>query len=373
MTEQPLRILQVIETGGPGGAETVFARLSGSLAERGHAVQCLIRKGSWLPDELDRRGLPVSYITSRGAFDLALIRFIRELIREHRIQLVHGHLFDGALYAAIAARSLGIPSVVTLHGQVDVGRSGWRMAIKRALFARCVDRVVLVSRALQQELATSLPMPVVRQLILHNGVPIPDNLDAQDAVQLAARTRSSSDMARVVAIGNIRAPKNYPLLLQSIELVRRLIPNIHLDIVGEPDRGGLQQQLEREVAARDLQHAVTFRGFVPEPGELLRGADAFVLASSQEGFSLATIEAMLQGVPVVCSRSGGPEEIVSDGHTGRLVPVNDAEALANALIDTLRDRESAHQMAQRARRHAIEQFSLNTMVERYEHLYRSLV
>jgi glycosyltransferase involved in cell wall biosynthesis len=118
---------------------------------------------------------------------------------------------------------------------------------------------------------------------------------------------------------------------------------------------------------------VTFHGFVADPTPLLTQADAFVLASSQEGFSLATIEAMQAGVPVVATRSGGPEEILRHGETGLLVPVNDAAALADAIGLVLHDPALAERLTAAAREDAVRRFSLDAMVSAYEQLYRQLL
>ena len=362
----PLRVLQVIETGGPGGAETVFADLSAGLRERGHTVQCLVAPGSWLPDTLRERGLSVEPLVSGGAFDVALLRSLIALIRRERIELVHAHLFEGALYAAMAAQLARIPSVATLHGQVDVARGGWRSAIKRRIFGASIGAVVTVSDALRRDLAPVLPLPAHRLLVVPNGVAM------RPWSSVSPRT-AAQRTARLIAVGNIRAPKNYPLLLEAVALLRQSVPTVHLDVLGEPDPGGLFAALQAQVEALGLHGAVTFHGFVADPTPLLMQADAFVLASSQEGFSLATIEAMQAGVPVVATRSGGPEEILRHGETGLLVPVNDAVALADAIGQVLRDTALAERLTAAARDDAVRRFSLDSMVSAYEQLYRRLL
>lgn len=367
--DEPLRILQVIETGGPGGAETVFAQLASGLRERGHAVHCLTRAGSWLPAELERRGLPSSRWSSSGAFDLSMLQRLRSLMRRERIEVVHAHLFDGAVYATMAARSLGIPSVVTLHGQVDVRHGGWKADVKGWLLRRCATRVVMVSDALRRELAEPLGLESPQVTVVHNGV--------EDRLHDLSESHASSPSpphhgSRIIAIGNIRPAKDYPTLIAAFAQLHARDPRVHLDVVGEPDRGSLFSQIQSQVDSLGLRDAVTFHGFLPDPATLLGRADVFVLASSREGFSLATIEAMLASVPVVCTRSGGPEEIVSDGATGMLVPVGDPEALCVAVERVLRDKPLYSAIAARARASALERFSITAMLDRYESLYESI-
>jgi glycosyltransferase involved in cell wall biosynthesis len=354
-----MRVLQVIETGGPGGAETVFARLSSALHDRGHHVHCVTREGSWLPGEVTRRSLPWSRWQSGGAFDLALVQRLRALIRTERIDIVHAHLFEGAVYAALAARSLGVPCIVTLHGQVDVGPRNWKGRIKARLLASSAQKIVMVSRALANDVRQSMALSDAQVSVVYNGVPVPANV-----------TRVSDAGAhRLIAVGNIRAPKNYPGLIAALAIVRETLPDVHLDVLGEPDRGTLYSDLVAQVAQLGLENAVTFHGFVADPAPLLRQANAFVLASSKEGFSLAIVEAMLVGVPVVSTRSGGPEEIVSHDETGLLVPTGDTAALAHSIVRLLNEQALAERLAHRALAHATTTFSLEGMVGAYEQLY----
>jgi len=362
-----VRVLQVIETGGPGGAETVFASLASGLNERGHEVWCVIAAGSWLPQELMRRGIEATIMHSGGSLDSVLLSQLRRMIRDHRIELVHAHLFEGSLYASLAARLEGIPCVTTLHGQADVGREGWKAWVKRTMFARAVSCVVAVSDALRHELQSSLPIPASRFRTIVNGVD-------REPVHLSGQTtRGESTAPRLIAIGNIRQPKDYPTLLDALAIVRNTLPAVHLDIAGEPDRDGLDKQLRAKVERLHLHDHVTFHGFVADPAPLLARAHCFVLSSSREGFSLATIEAMLAGIPVVATRSGGPQEILRDGETGLLVPTDNAAALADAIVRMLSDAPLAQRCREQAVADAARRFTLPAMVTSYEHLYTELL
>lgn len=368
-----LRILQVIETGGPGGAETVFANVCTGLQQRGHDVHCLVAPGSWLPDEMRRRGFTPIPLVSHGAFDVALLRLLHRTIREHRIDIVHAHLFEGALYSALAARLAGVPCVATLHGQVDLKRGGRRGAIKRWLFSRTVSALAVVSDALGRELAPLLSLPPARLHTIPNGVLRRTAVPVTAPRAGEAPSPPAGGVRRLIAIGNIRQPKGYPVLLDALHRLRQSVPRVHLDIVGEPDRHGLYDALQEQVSSLGLSDAVTFHGFLADPLPLLSRADVFVLASSQEGFSLATIEAMLAGIPVVATRSGGPEEILRHGETGLLVPVGQPPALAAALQQLLDDPTVGGRLAQAAQQDASARYSLDTMVGAYERLYAGLL
>jgi glycosyltransferase involved in cell wall biosynthesis len=366
-----VRVLQLIETGGPGGAETVFVTLADGLRALGHDVRCVVGAGNWLPAEARARGLSTEILRTTGSFDLALLRALVHRLRAERIDIVHAHLFDGAFYAALAARLAGVPCVVTLHGQVDMVRGGWRARIKQRLFARAVSCVVTVSASLGRTVRTRLPMSDERFRVIPNGVarrPMPPQLrgTCDDAAHRAPGP------ARLVAIGNIRRPKDYPLLLDAVSRLRHA-RGVHLDVVGQPDSEGLFDALRQQAVDLGISEYVTFHGFVADPTGLLVQADCFVLSSSEEGFSLATIEAMLAGVPVVATRSGGPEEILRDGITGLLVPTRNAAALAGAMQRVLDDTALAARLAQAAAVEAADRYSVTTMVGSYLRVYEELL
>jgi glycosyltransferase involved in cell wall biosynthesis len=126
-----------------------------------------------------------------------------------------------------------------------------------------------------------------------------------------------------------------------------------------------------ELRARlGVEDTVSFVGFREDIPELLRAMDLLLLTSAHEGFSLVAVQAMATGLPVVATRCGGPEEILTDGVDGILCPVADADALASALLALRADPSRRERMGREGRRSAEERFSLRAMVGRYEALYR---
>jgi glycosyltransferase involved in cell wall biosynthesis len=118
---------------------------------------------------------------------------------------------------------------------------------------------------------------------------------------------------------------------------------------------------------------VRFLGFVDQPAALIAASDVLVLASTKEGFSLVTIEAMALGTPVVATRSGGPEEILVDGETGFLVPAGRAEALADGIVRAMSVPAHTSKIVAQAHDDARRRFSLETMVDAYEARYRRVI
>lgn len=162
--------------------------------------------------------------------------------------------------------------------------------------------------------------------------------------------------------------KNVPMLLRAFARIRARLTDLKLVLVGEePD-----ETLRGLVDALGLAEAVCFPGIVSRDDllQLYQGAELFVLPSRQEGLGIVMLEAMACGTPVIATDCGGPEGIVLDGITGRIVPNDDAEQFAQAVIDTLSDPGELAAMRQRCRDFAVERWSREvveeTLVQHFE-------
>jgi glycosyltransferase involved in cell wall biosynthesis len=204
--------------------------------------------------------------------------------------------------------------------------------------------------------------------VIPNGVEL-----ASSRTPAASNLRETLHLAPTTpllgAIGNVRASKGYHVLLQAFATVRATIPEARLVIAGQY-HGSLGDHLLELRARLGLDDAVTFLGFRDDVREILEAIDVFVLSSLDEGFSLATVQAMASAVPVVATRSGGPEEIIGDSKAAVLVEPGDATSLARAVIELLTDREQARALGAAARRRVEGRYSLERMLDAYEELYR---
>jgi glycosyltransferase involved in cell wall biosynthesis len=134
-------------------------------------------------------------------------------------------------------------------------------------------------------------------------------------------------------------------------------------------RGQLESELNGGVKGVGLDKRVHFLGLRQDIPRILALLDVFVLPSLSEGLSMAILEAMMAGKPVIATGVGGNPEIVLDGETGFLVPAKDSQALAASLIKLLKNPQMAIQFGENGRRRAERQFSLHTMVSAYQSLY----
>ncbi len=171
-------------------------------------------------------------------------------------------------------------------------------------------------------------------------------------------------------VGRLNRIKDYPTLLRAAEIFGKSCSSWRLLIVGEgPDRSELQEMVD---ASATLRGRVRFLGTSRRIPEFLNAIDLYALPSLCEGISNSLLEAMAAGVPVVASDTGGNPEVTSDGKSGLLFPVGDAEELARKLLLLSNRPAEREKLAGAAMQGVREHFSLASMVRRYEEMYESV-
>lgn len=360
-----INVLHIIDTAGPGGAETVFLQTATRIDPARFQPATVIGETGWLAKQLQQAGLAAHVVPAKGSFNARYLATLLRLARQHRSDVIVAHLYGSSVYASLVGTLLSIPVVSVLHGQSDVPRTERFASLKAAIVRRGSPRVVFVSERLEEHLRPRLGLSTEQCAVIANGVdtgvfrPAPDR-------SLRTELRLPDDAALIGAIGNVRQPKAYDVLLRAARTLMDRSQRFHLVIAGDC-ANALGEQLEQ--LSRDLgtERHVTFLGLRPDVSRILNNLDAFVLSSHTEGFSIACIEAMACGIPVIATRSGGPEQILA-GEAGILVPTGDPESLALGIERVTSSKDLAATLTARAMHRVHEQYSLTGMLSRYESL-----
>lgn len=364
-------ILHIIDTTGPGGAETVFIDLATQLPKDKYRPVVVIRGKGWVYEELCRRGVEPIVLDAKGSFNWRYLKELIRLVRDEKVDLIQSHLLGANVYSSLAGLLTRTPVVATFHGSVDIGDKERLKGLKFAAMnvgARCV---VAVSDSLRRDLISRTPIRASKIQVIYNGI---KTSDFQQPHSDALRQQFSwgRDEVIVGSLGNIRTAKGYDILLQTASLLKSSLTPFRFVIAGQ-GKPGLYERLLTLRAELGLEEVVQFIGFNDEPPEFLANLDLFLLSSTSEGFSLATIQAMASGVPVVVTRSGGPEEIVTHGENGWMVEVGSPEAIAAALEVLATDPALCQQLAIAGRAHALAAFDIEAMLASYEKIYAGLL
>jgi len=286
------------------------------------------------------------------------------LMRAERYTIVHTHNSITGAIGRVAARLARVPLVIhTTHGfhfhenMSALRRLPW-VAAERWLSRFC-DLLLCQNRQEVEEIRRLGIRP--RRGVCHVGNGI-------DLGQFRPRARMvENERPALLCVARLETVKNHPMLFRAFGILRRRHDAV-LKLVGE---GPLRERYERELAAAGLADAVEFLGYRYDVPELTAAADVAVLTSVKEGIPRALMQAAAVGVPVVATDVKGTREVVENAQTGFLVPLDDAETLAERLGRLLDDAELRRQMGTRAAQYAREHFDEEQVVQRLVRVYRN--
>jgi glycosyltransferase involved in cell wall biosynthesis len=364
-------ILHIIDTTGPGGAETIFIDLATRLPKDKYRPVVVIRGKGWVYEELCRRGLEPVLLDAKGSFNWRYLLALRQLIRRERVDLIQSHLLGSNIYASLAGLLTQTPVVATFHGAVDIGNKERLMGLKFAAINAGAQRVVAVSDSLRHDIIGRTPIRAGKVQVVYNGINTSD-FQSPHSDKLRRQFGWSEDAVIVGSLGNIRTAKGYDILLQAAARLKGCSTPFRFVIAGQ-GKAGLYDRLLKLRVELGLEDRVQFLGFNDDPAEFLANLDLFLLSSTSEGFSIATIQAMASGLPVIVTRSGGPEEIVTHGENGWMVEAGKAEAIATALEKVAADPVLAQQLGVAGKAHALARFDIAAMLTAYEEIYSGLL
>lgn len=357
-----LTVLHLNTERGWRGGESQTLHLVRGLRERGHAALLVCQRGGRLEERARAEGLPLEALPMRGELDLRAILRLRRILRECAPDVVHYHTSHAVSLGTLAGL-LGDapPAVVTKRTSFPLGGN----PLSLAKYRWRVERVVAVSRQVR-DLLVREGIPAERVTVVHSGIELERFRDLPRNLDLRARLGWDGGHFVLGNVAHLAPHKGHAALLDAMARIRRRLPQARLLLVGD---GEERASLEARCRALGVHDAVHFAGFQADVPAWLSAFDLFVLPSlSGEGSPAAVKEAMAAGVPVVCFDVEGIREIVEDGVSGRVVPLGDAQALAEAAADLAERADLRESLALRARR-AAERFSMAAMVEAMEAVY----
>lgn len=369
-----LRVLQFITPAGFYGAERWVLALANNMNRDGVICDLAVTRESSeqnlsVAEYFPRSdGQQVHYLDMRGRFDFRVVGRLCDVIRNHRIDVIHTHGYKSDILGLLAAKRTGIACVSTPHGF-----SG-NVSFKLATFIRMgthmlryFDRVVPLSEELMEDMKR-FKVPASKTVFIRNGVDLTE-IDA--VMETIPQDQNADTDSRIIGfIGQMIPRKNITDLIDAFDRLYQQNPDLRLQLLGD---GSQRPDLERQAKEASCANAVEFLGFRSDRLELLSRFSLFVMTSSLEGIPRCMMEAMAVGVPVVAYDIPGVDQLVEHGKTGLLAPFGDKAALAECCNQILGDPELADRLSRNARELVNVRFSAARMADEYESLFRKLV
>ncbi len=374
MALSEIRIIYVVGNLHLGGAQKLVAWLASGLSDRpGFSCSvCCLGEGGAYRDQLERRGYKVHVLgykkqpTLKGfATAYRVIRDLRALFKQERVDIVHTYLFYTGILGRIAARSVGVPIIVHSFFRVQY-RLQW---LTERIMRRITRQYVVDSFAVRDSVVSQGGIKASETRVIYNGIDF-DDLDSEEVGDLR-RDLDLEGAAHVIGIvAHLSPGKGHSPFLKAFSRVLQTFPETWLLLVGD---GPLRDQLETESEELGIKGRVLFLGFRSDLVSILNTIDLLVLSSAWEGFGIVQAEAMYFRVPVVGTNHGGTREVVRAFETGFLVPYGDVEQLADATRLLLGNDELRAEMGHAGRARVLRKFGRKRMLDQYEELYRGLI
>jgi glycosyltransferase involved in cell wall biosynthesis len=386
-----------------GGAEKVLSYLATALAAEGAEVTVLTSRmpGLGLPE---REELPIESASGSAREKPACGRLTIERLATSRLRfwgtwlymrnlaswfdrnpvdLAYVSMLKHDAYVAVeAGRRLGFPVVLRPEGAGATGDIAWQSwgRFGRKIGRRCREATafVAISRAIESELiqarstgsmraSRSDAAPAEPRIVsISNGVPVPP-------VPWQRRPDWRTE-PRAAFVGRLAPEKGLDTLIDAWPAVRAAHPGARLVLIGEgPERPALEARARALGLALGPGQAVELPGPAADVTAALRDADLFVLPSREEGMSIALLEAMALGIPLVASSIPGNRRIVADFKHGRLAPPDDPQALARVIVEQWTNFDRAFHMSRAARSRVEQEFSIRIVARKHLRLFEQLV
>lgn len=378
MSSGPIRVTHLLHTMAYGGIETVIINWLKAMPQELVDIQLVVFRN---PDgseqhfvkEAKKVGIEVEYVSwSRWKPIFRASRELRALMRAHGTQIVHAHNTYAEVVAWHAGWKAGVKRMSTFYvWDKDFGFkrlvlqkfSAWLARRYDKLSAQCVKTV-------DDGVEWGIPRESVA--VLPSGFEVPEASHLSEEERLAIRTErgASKDDLIVCNIARLYPEKGHDRLLRLWPRIVEQVPNAKLWIYGV---GPLEEELKQVHDELGLHETVRFVGFASNLMDELSICDAQIHPSFNEGVPLAICSGMAAKLPIVSTAVGGIPEVITDGESGFLVPVDDMDLLVDRMIKLLRDATLRDALGTRARDFILNEYSLEAAVAILASEYRSLL
>ena len=304
---------------------------------------------------------------SKWKFNPVAIWKLSRFLKTHKVDILHTHRSSDHWIGVLAVRLFGLSSqckiIRTRHNFTKI-RNNY---INNKLYKESTDRIIAVAEVIKRRLIDENNISENKIITIHSSIDTEKFKGVFDEKAIRKEFRIAPDTIVLGMIGRLRKHKDYPNMFAALKIIIEKFKNIKLLIVGD---GILELQLKNMVQKMELSNHVIFAGKREDILEILSGIDIFALSSSVEGSPAVIKEALIMEKPVISTNAGGIPEIIQNGITGVLVSSHNPEALAEAVLNIINNRDKALEMARKGKQVIINEFSETRLAELTAEVYQ---
>jgi glycosyltransferase involved in cell wall biosynthesis len=366
-----MRILLLTTHLNIGGIGVYVLSLAKGLVRKGHQV-FIASCGGDLVASVQSLGVKHITVNIKTKSEISpkifpVYKKISQVIKEENIEIIHAHTRVVQVLANLVSKKTDTPYVTTCHGF-------FKPRLFRKVFPCWGDHCIAISEAVRAHLVNDLGVRKESIAVVHNGVEVENFFSDKYSQEQKAQFRKSfglkSGAPLIGTIARLSSVKGQHYLILAMKILLAAEPEVQLLLVGD---GPEKNKLANQVKELGLENNVFFSPSTLDTSVPLSILDIFAFPSLLEGLGLGIIEAQAMGLAVVASDVGGIYTLVKDGINGFLVQPKQPQALAEAILKLLRDKDKAKEFGRLAREQAIKQFNLEQMVNGIEQVYKRAI
>lgn len=368
MSENRIRVLQIIKSLGRGGAETLLVetlKLHDQSTYEFHYIYFLPWKNQ-LVEDLEKAGGRVTCFAASNNIRLLLkVRDVVRYIREHNIHLIHAHLPWAGVVARLAGKMAHVPVLYTEHNKQE--RYHFATRVLNLTTMNMLSGVIAVSADVEASIRKHKAQLRAKLLTILNGVNVTHfSPDASKREGMRSALGIPSDAHVILTIAVFRFQKRLDLWLEIAKHILEKNPGTHFIMVGD---GPLKKLVEQKRVALGLTAHVHLVGLQTEVRPYLAASDIYMMSSVFEGLPIALLEAMAFGLPVISTDAGGIKEVITHERDGMLCKVDEPQHLVEFASELIAQPHRRAAMGVSARQRIVSDFSMEKMVSKLQRLY----
>jgi glycosyltransferase involved in cell wall biosynthesis len=284
-----------------------------------------------------------------------------KLLRREKFDVIETFTHDSNMLALPLAWMMHVPVRIATHHGIIAGIPRWREKLHAWMINNNIATCIVAVSAMTRQKLLGEGIQPGRVVVIQNGI-TPVSLAGVDRLQVRKEVGIGEDDPFLLAVGRLVYSKAHRVLIAAMPGVLKKFPNAKVGICGE---GVMRTELEAQIRSLGLSDSVKLLGQSDNVTKFLASADVFMMPSLWEGLPIALLEAMSAGLPAIATRVEGVEEVIVEGEHGLLVPIENIEALANAILQLLADPQLGRSMGAAARKKVLESYTADRMCEQY--------
>jgi len=392
--DKKLNVMQIILTLERAGAQEVVRTLAEYLSVNGCVVTVCAFEDGPMRAEIEKLGIKVD-ILRRSRYSVVLLplflvemlrvrRELAQLIEAYQTDIAQTHILQVLDFLVLSLRrSTNLKVVLWTMQNVEFlpeRRSGQKHLLREAreltyrllyrVLSSQTDGFIAVSEQVRESIIRQIGPIQDKVFTICNAVDLHPFERTGDKTNLCDQLDLGTHSRLVVTVGRLEEQKGHRYLIEAAKSVVAFFPDAHFLFIGD---GGLRDSLQCQVEQAGLSDNIHFLGVRDDVPDLLAAADLFVLPSLWEGLSVALLEAMAAGKPIVATAISGTVQALTNDETGLAVPPRDSQALADAITKLLADPALAQRLGEAAKQYVILTFSAQKQADEHLALYRRLL